>query len=216
MCGGYGEGAASRRRSRRVPALARDCNGTGTGGERGCGPGPGRRSRPASALPAGCSPREGGERVPSARASGRLSRHIPAGGGGWRHGGRTLPPGPRREDAPGGRLRQQRGPRRTHHRSPSGCGVMVSSGLPRTPPGEPGRRAPSQRRPPPQSGRPRRTGAAPGTSPPAPASPRRWTRRAAPPTRLRPGPARAAATAALTAHRRAVAACCAACAAPRL
>ena len=83
VCGGYGEGAASRRRSRRVPAPARDCNGIGTRGERGCGPGPGRRSRPASALPAGCSPpREGGERVPSARAPGRLSRLIPAGGGG--------------------------------------------------------------------------------------------------------------------------------------
>ena len=44
---------------------------------RECGPGPGRRSRPASALPAGCSPREGGERVPAARAPGRLSRLIP-------------------------------------------------------------------------------------------------------------------------------------------
>ncbi len=92
VSGGYGEGAASRRGSRRVPAPARDCNGTGTGGERGCGPEPGRRSRPASALPAGCYPHEGGERVPAARAPGRLSRHIPAEAGEWRHGGRTLPP----------------------------------------------------------------------------------------------------------------------------
>ena len=131
--------------------------------------GPGRRSRPASALPAGYNPREGGERSTNATPAIVARGSSPPGRGTWCHGGRTLPPGPRREDVPGGRLRQQRGPRRTHHRSPSACGVMVSSGLPRTPPGEPGRRAPSQRRPPPRPVRPRRTGAAPGT-------------------RLRPGP----------------------------
>ena len=82
---GYGEGAASRRGSRRVPATARDCIGTGTGGERGCGPGPGRS--------------DGGTR-------GRRHVRLLAP---YREEEPSL--GPRLEDAPGGRHGQARGRR---------------------------------------------------------------------------------------------------------
>ena len=66
-----------------LPAPARDCNGTGTGGERGCGPGPGRSD---------C-----GTGMEAPRSSpGPFEEEEPS-------------PGPQREDAPGGRSGQARG-----------------------------------------------------------------------------------------------------------